>query len=134
MTKLNVNLTCSVSGGAEGASGGVVEMEKMIVRVLDNVNPSSGDDAEGSTSRSEGGSSKHVRRLKLPAGRMKRTASAPVPPLLSMLSRTGKWLQEHMIPPQPISGRVLSDPFCLDSGEPILQSPFKVRETYACDR
>jgi len=68
-------------------------MEKLVVRVLDGATLSSGEEeGEGYTSRSEADSGRHARRLKLGGGRMKRTASAPVPPLLSMLSRTGKWL------------------------------------------
>lgn len=64
-------------------------MDKLLVRALDPAEATSGDEAEGYTSKSEGESLKSLRRLKVPAGRMKRTASAPVQAILSMLSRTG---------------------------------------------
>ena len=80
-----------MSGSSRGLQDASLGMDSLMLRVLDPPAPSSEDEREGGSSRSEAESSKphSQRKLKRSAGRMKRTASAPVPPLLSMLSRTG---------------------------------------------
>ena len=68
-------------------------MQKLVVRMLDGAAVSSGDEGEGYTSRSEADSGRQVRRAMTGGGRMKRTASVPAPPPVSMLSRTGERLR-----------------------------------------
>ena len=70
-------------------------LDSCMLRVLDPPAASSGDEQEAYSSRSDA-SGKAVRKLRPGAGRMKRTASAPAPPILSMLSRTGI-LSSHLI-------------------------------------
>ncbi len=79
---------CSVKGGKEGIEGGSLGLDRLMLRVLDPPAASSGDEQDPYSSRSDA-SSKPVRKLRRGVGRMKRTASAPAPPLLNMLSRTG---------------------------------------------
>lgn len=86
-----------MEGGSVGLQDASLGLESLMLRVLDPPAASSGDEQEAYSSRSDA-SSKAVRKLRRGAGRMKRTASAPAPPLLNMLSRTGKALETDRRP------------------------------------
>lgn len=80
-----------VSGDDAGLQEASLGMQNLMLRVLDPPSPSSEDEQEGTSSRSDTESARPQKKLHRGLGRMKRTASAPAPPLLNMLSRTGIW-------------------------------------------
>lgn len=82
---------CSLQGGAEAPLNGEMALHSARVYVFEDTHPfsDSGEEAEASSGRGQNGQSGAFRLLKSPFDRLSRAASAPVPPLLGLLSRTG---------------------------------------------
>ena len=99
---------CSLASDGQGRKSGCIALGSAMVRLLDLPGQSSEDEAEEpGTSRSEGssGSKSRPRARRLFGGRLKRASSAPVPPLLGLLSRTGGCWLESSPPPTNLSAR-----------------------------